>query len=155
MLPFVVSTVAVATTATLGSHYTQQSVRSSWYVSIRPVWAPPNWVFPVVWTTLYVALAVAMGLSIQGDSGFLTGLHVTNLVLNVVWCRTFFGQRDLEGGLGVIVGNVGVAVAIALQTRIDVVRWLMVPYIFWLLFATSLNVGAWHGSKAMRLRHSV
>lgn len=157
MLPFALSTTAVVATAALGSHYTQQSVRGPWYACIRPAWAPPSWVFPVVWTTLYVALAVAMGLSIRVDSGLLTGLHVANLVLNVVWCRTFFGQRDVGAGIGVIVGNVGVAVAIASFTRIGLVRWLMVPYIAWLLFATSLNVGAWRKRRicATRLRSVV
>jgi benzodiazapine receptor len=157
MLPFVISTTAVIATAALGSHYTQQSVRGPWYACVKPAWAPPSWVFPVVWTTLYVALAVAAGLSIRDDPALLTGLHVANLVLNVVWCRTFFGQKDVGTGIGVIVGNVGVAVTIALLTRVDVVRWLMVPYIAWLLFATSLNVGAWRKSIdcSIRLRESV
>ncbi|MBU4086152.1 MAG: tryptophan-rich sensory protein, partial [Nanoarchaeota archaeon] len=32
-----------------GSLFTQKSVSSSWYDSIRPSITPPNWVFPVVW----------------------------------------------------------------------------------------------------------
>jgi tryptophan-rich sensory protein len=42
----------------------------------------------------------------------------------------------------VIVGNVGVAIAIALLSRDTRVTYLMIPYICWLLFATALNVGA-------------
>lgn len=150
LLPFVISTASVTTTATLGSQYTQQSVRSPWYSCIRPGFAPPNWVFPVVWTLLYISLAIAMGLSILRDSPLLTVLHGLNLLLNVIWCWMFFGRRELGMGLGVIVGNVGVAVAIASITRIPTVRWLMAPYIVWLIFATALNFAGWQKSEECR-----
>ena len=129
---------AVIATAILGSHYTQQSVGTSWYKDIKPSFAPPSWVFPVVWTTLYILLAIAFAESIGGPA-FLTVLHVVNLFLNVAWCYTFFGQRDPNKALGILVGNLGVAIAIAFLTRIDLVRWLMIPYIAWLTFATALN----------------
>ena len=32
----------------------------SWYVAMKkPVWTPPGWAFPVVWTLLYVMIAIA------------------------------------------------------------------------------------------------
>jgi tryptophan-rich sensory protein len=110
-VPFAISTAAVTATATLGSQYTQQSVQSPWYSCVKPSFAPPSWVFPVVWTLLYISLAAAMGLSILRDSSLLAILHSLNLILNVVWCWMFFGKRNLKGGLGVIVGNLGVAMA--------------------------------------------
>jgi benzodiazapine receptor len=138
-----ISVFSVATTAILGSQYTQQSVQTPWYTRIRPAFAPPSWVFPVVWTTLYAVLAVAMYMSIQGDSLFLTGLHVANLVLNVVWCWVFFGRREPRWAIPVILANLGVAASITYYTRIDTIKWLMAPYIAWLSFATALNVGAY------------
>ncbi len=134
--------LSVAATAALGSHYTQQSVRSPWYDKVKPRFAPPSWVFPIVWTSLYITLTVAFAKSIVGDPAFLTILHVTNLALNVIWCYTFFGRRMPKEALGILVGNVGVAATIALCTRIDLVRYLMLPYIAWLTFATALNAGA-------------
>ncbi len=141
---------AVAATAALGSHYTQQSVRSPWYDEVKPRFAPPSWVFPIVWTSLYIALTVAFAKSIVGDPAFLTILHVTNLALNVAWCYTFFGQRLPKEALGILVGNVGVAAMIALCTRIDLVRWLIIPYIAWLVFATALNAGAVHQKRSLQ-----
>ncbi len=146
LLPFLISTTAVTATATLGSQYTQQSVQGPWYACVKPSFAPPAWVFPVVWTLLYISLAAAMGLSILRDSALLTFLHSVNLVLNVVWCWLFFGKRELAGALGVIVGNVGIAAMIAGFTKIPTVYWLVVPYIIWLLFASSLNFAAWRKS---------
>jgi benzodiazapine receptor len=138
----VVAVAAVAGTAVLGSLYTQQSVSSSWYARIQPWFAPPSWVFPVVWTSLYVALAIAFTQSLVGDPAFLTLFHVANLTLNVVWCAVFFGRRDPRQAIGILVGNVGVAVAIATGTRIALVRQLLTPYIAWLIFATALNAAA-------------
>ena len=133
--------VAVAMTAFLGSYYTQQSVKSPWYESVKPNFAPPSWVFPIVWTTLYFGLTIAFANSIVGDPAFLTILHVTNLALNVAWCYVFFSKRMINQALKILVGNVGIAVAIAGFTQIGLVRWLMIPYIAWLLFATALNSG--------------
>jgi benzodiazapine receptor len=137
-----ISGAAVLATATAGSYYTQQATQSPWYAQVRPGFAPPNWVFPLVWTTLYIGLAVAFAASLAEDTWIPTILHVANLALNVLWCRTFFGQRDIRRGLGVIVGNVAVAVGILATTRIPTVRWIVLPYIAWLLFATALNAGA-------------
>ncbi len=135
--------VATATTSFLGAQYTQQSVQSPWYDRVRPTFAPPNWVFPVVWTLLYIALTIAFGLSLQRDPALLTLLHALNLAANVWWCRTFFGQRQLGQGLVILVGNLGIAVAIAALTKTATVRYLLIPYIAWLSFATALNTGAY------------
>ena len=138
---------ATAATAYLGSLYTQQSVQSPWYARVRPAFAPPNWVFPVVWTFLYIALTAAFGLSILRDTGTVAILHILNLALNIAWCRTFFGKQELALALIILVGNLGVALAIAFATSSSIVRYLIVPYIAWLSFATALNVGAYRKNK--------
>ncbi len=136
------SIFSVTAMAVLGSQYTQQSVQSAWYRAVRPTFAPPNWVFPLVWTLLYISLAAAFTLSMLGDSSIVVLLHGLNLALNVAWCKTFFGDRNLAAALGILVGNVGIAVAIAAITKLPTVRTLMIPYIAWLVFATALNTVA-------------
>ena len=148
---FLLSATAVGITATAGSNYTRQSVGTPWYSNIRPWFAPPNWVFPIVWTILYIALAVAFGLSILHDTALVIILHVLNLGLNVAWCRAFFGKKELRGALGIIVGNLAVALGIALQTRKSTVMYLVLPYILWLSFATLLNHAAIQKSEARAL----
>ena len=142
-LRYTIAVAATSATAIAGSYYTQQSVQSAWYACVRPSFAPPNWVFPVVWTSLYVALAIAFARSLRHDSALLTVLHCANLALNVAWCRAFFGARKLGEALAILVGNLGVAVAIAALSVDSVVGWLLVPYIVWLAFATLLNVDAY------------
>ncbi|HPC10601.1 MAG TPA: tryptophan-rich sensory protein, partial [candidate division Zixibacteria bacterium] len=40
-----------------------------WYARLhKPSWTPPNWMFPVVWTLLYAAMAAACSMLVW--SGF-------------------------------------------------------------------------------------
>jgi translocator protein len=56
LLFFVLVTLAVGAFASV---FTEPNI-STWYTAlIHPSFAPPNWVFAPVWTTLYVVMAVA------------------------------------------------------------------------------------------------
>jgi tryptophan-rich sensory protein len=56
LLFFLLVTLAVGAAASL---FTEPSI-PTWYAGLaRPSFAPPNWVFAPVWTTLYVLMAVA------------------------------------------------------------------------------------------------
>ena len=60
-------------------------------------WTPPDWVFPVVWTTLYVLIAWAgwrVGLRAPlGEAALPLGLWACQIALNVLWTPVFFGLR--------------------------------------------------------------
>jgi benzodiazapine receptor len=131
---------AVAGTAAASSYFTNKTVDSPWYACIRPEWAPVAIVFPIVWTTLYVLLIVAVRTSLLVDSTTVLVLHGVNLVLNVVWCWTFFGQKEVPKAVGVLLANLLAALGIVSLTRSDLVYYCLVPYIGWLCFATLLNV---------------
>ena len=56
LLFFLLATLAVGA---LASVFTDPSI-PTWYAGlIHPAFAPPNWLFAPVWTTLYVVMAVA------------------------------------------------------------------------------------------------
>ncbi len=131
---------AVGGTAWLSSYFTQTTVDSPWYSCIRPEWAPVAIVFPIVWTTLYILLIVAVRTSLLVDNAVVLGLHAVNLVLNVVLCWSFFARKEVPKAVGVLLANLLTAVGIVGLTRSDVVYWCLVPYIAWLCFATLLNV---------------
>lgn len=93
---------AVTACAVVGSIATQP--RSEWYLSLKkPAWQPPPAAFPIVWTTLYAAIAVASGSVLQrlDDEGrsaeaadFRRALG-TNLALNAGWSFVFFRTHHL------------------------------------------------------------
>lgn len=116
----------------------------AWFKSLnKPTWMPPNWAFPVVWTTLYVLMAFA-GARVAGleGSGFAMAFWALQIALNTLWTPVFFGLRHMRAGL-VIIGGLWLAVLGAMMTHFQVDFWAglaFVPYLAWVTVATALNL---------------
>ncbi|QDX40144.1 TspO/MBR family protein [Salarchaeum sp. JOR-1] len=118
----------------------------SWYATlVRPAFAPPNWVFGPVWTTLFFLLGVGVYLVLRDGRGrertVAFGLFVAQYVLNVAWTLVFFGGENIAGGLAVIAALWTLIVAtIAAFSRVNrTAALLLVPYLAWVSFAAFLN----------------
>jgi translocator protein len=114
-----------------------------WYAALqKPPFTPPNWLFPVAWTVLYVLIALA---------GWRTYKRVTDsavmqvwwaqLVLNFAWSPIFFTRHWMWPALAVILAMLALIVTfIVLQWRKDrTAALLFVPYAGWVAFASLLN----------------
>ena len=119
----------------------------NWYPHLnKPELTPPNWVFPIAWTILYICMGISIGLvlsSQRAGKGLLVLLFAVQLALNFSWSIVFFRFGSLWGGLLIIV-LLDVLVLMMINTfrKIDrIAALLMVPYLLWLLFATYLNIG--------------
>ena len=149
--------VIVAAVAFVGSLASTGNV-DGWYADAAKVpWNPPNAVFGPVWSVLYALIALAGFLIWR--AGFRSGepnaaqrplrLFIVQLVLNSLWTPAFFAGYPLLGPaawwiaaviiLSLIVVVITLGVAAAPWSRIA--AWITVPYLAWLLFATSLNIG--------------
>ena len=122
---------------------TQQD--SSFYQTlVKPSFAPPSWVFPVAWTLLYAAMAVARWLVLKTDSRdrlILLGLYIAQLAVNLLWPYLFFVQKTLGLSFFWLV-LLWMLTAIMLYQFFCVNKlpgWLLVPYQLWLTFAGILN----------------
>ena len=108
----------------------------------KPPWAPPASVFGPVWSTLYVAIAVA-GWRIHATGSPKTRrLHLTQLALNGAWPAAFFGIREKTASLMIIASldlSLGLEVA-GLRREDRRAAALLVPYLAWCVFATALNM---------------
>lgn len=119
----------------------------TWYAGLaKPSWTPPDAVFPIAWTTLYVLMAVALWRlwQLHGPSPErrrAIGLWFVQLALNALWSPVFFGAEAPRAALAVI-GVMWLAIAATLwaSARIDrMAAWLLAPYLAWVSFATALN----------------
>ena len=135
----VVFLAVVAATSVTGASFRP----GAWYAALaKPSWTPPNWVFPVVWTVLYVMIAVA-GWLVYEREGFSAALVVwiVALILNGLWSYLMFGQREI----GLAAADL-TALWIAVLVFI-VLAWpdnrtaslLFVPYLAWISYAGALN----------------
>lgn len=116
-----------------------------WYRGLRkPSWNPPDWLFPIAWTALYLMIAVAGWLVWQAAgvaAGFALGLYLLQLALNATWSWLFFGLKRMGWALVECLALwLAIAATIAAFAPISTTAaWLMVPYFVWVSFAAFLN----------------
>ena len=119
----------------------------------KPALTPPEWIFPVVWTLLYILMGIGSARiwmhddSIQRSRGL--NLYVVQLILNFFWSLIFFNAQAF--GVAVI-WLLLLLTAVVLMTiqfyKVDrKAAYLQIPYIIWLVFATYLSIGAWYLNK--------
>ncbi|MDQ0511295.1 TspO/MBR family protein [Ancylobacter amanitiformis] len=130
----------------LGSLATTPKI-PTWYASLaKPSFTPPDAAFPIVWTTLYVLMAVALWRLWQlhapsPERRTAIALWIVQLALNAVWSPVFFGMEAIGAGLAIILALwLAIAATIWAAARIDrIAAWLLVPYLVWVSYATVLN----------------
>jgi translocator protein len=133
----------VAAAASIGAQF----MPGEWYASLnRPTWTPPNWLFPVAWTILYIMIAVA-GWLVWRRAGWSGALMIwgAGLVLNALWSYLMFGMHRIDLALIDIVALwAAIAAFIWTALPIDVrAAMLFAPYLAWVTFATALNFAIW------------
>ena len=123
------------------------SASSSLYQSLEmPPLSPPGYLFPIVWTVLYILMGIALFLMIRlGDNRRYVQLFIVQLALNFVWTPLFFHYDImLLAFVDLVVLWICVMLLIVMSWNYDRrASYLMLPYIVWLSFAAYLNIGAY------------
>ncbi len=118
-----------------------------WYRDLsKPFWTPPNWLFPVAWTTLYLASAVAATrVAMMDGNAHAMGFWALQIALNTLWTPIFFGLERIRAGFVVLVFLwLAVAGSMVAFFALDTVSGLlMVPYLIWVTVAGALNLAVW------------
>ena len=123
-----------------------------WYRSLeKPRWNPPDWVFPTVWSILYILIAVAAArvAPIEG-SHYAMAFFALQIALNTIWSPIFFGLRKLDAAF-VVVLSLWLAVAATLVSfwQLDPLAGaLFAPYLLWVTIAAALNFSVWRRNPA-------
>ena len=113
-----------------------------WFDGLAKPWfMPPGWLFPVVWTTLYVLMGLSLALLIQARARVALILFAIQLALNLAWTPLFFGAHQAYPGLLLIVvlDVVVLATIAAAWAARRLAALLLLPYPVWLALATALN----------------
>lgn len=148
ILIFVVTCLAVGY---LSSIVTRSSV-ATWYPTlVKPSFNPPNWAFPVAWTTLFVFMGIAAGLvwdKIEIKKGEVQNallFFFIQLALNALWSFLFFGLKNpMLALIEIILLWLMIYETYMKFNKIDkIAGYLFVPYLFWVSFAIILNGNIW------------
>lgn len=123
-----------------------------WYESLaKPSWTPPNWLFPVAWSTLYLCIAAAATrVAPLHGSQYAMALFAVQIALNTLWTPVFFGLKRMGAGM-LVLAALWIAVAATLGSfwMLDRIAGLLfVPYLAWVTVAGALNFSVWRLNPA-------
>lgn len=116
-----------------------------WYPLLhKPLLTPPDWVFPVAWTLLFILMGLSIALvRSSGRPGrrVATGIFLIQLAVNFSWSIAFFYLRSPAAGLGVISALFALLLVYVWKSlalsRIG--TYIFLPYVAWVAFAWYLN----------------
>ncbi len=101
----------------------------------------PAWIFPVVWTVLYVLMGISSYLVYEKD-GYVPKIYIIQLVLNLLWSFIFFKFRwYVVAFIWIIILFICVIKMIKeFRTINQQAGNLQIPYAIWLVVAAILNL---------------
>ena len=112
--------------------------------SNQPWFAPPGFLFPIVWTILYILMGISAYMILKSKSDLQFKAIVVysfQLLVNFIWPLIFFNARMyLFAFFWLIILLILVLIMTILFYKINKVSaYLQIPYILWLIFASVLN----------------
>ena len=100
----------------------------------------PAWIFPVVWTILYVLMGISSYLIYESD-GEVTRIYVMQLIFNLLWSFVFFTFRWYFIAFIWIIILFVLVIKMIKEFRVTnrLAGNLQIPYAIWLVMAAILN----------------
>ncbi len=142
--PYIISFIITFAAAGLGGLVTYLNL-DRYDTLIKPPFSPPAFLFPVVWTILFAAMAFSAA-RIYTKTGTLKSpamyIYAAQLFLNLGWSVIFFGLRAYLFAfiwLLILWGAV-LAMIIIFYDKDRLSSVINIPYLIWLSFAAYLNL---------------
>lgn len=122
------------------------SPNTQWFQDlVKPgIYPEPKW-FGIVWTILYIMIGFALALVCSSwgarGRGMAIAVFAVHFLLNLAWSPVFFGSKNIEGALYLLVAiDVTLVLVIWAFWRVRrLAGLLLLPYLAWVVFATVLN----------------
>ena len=116
----------------------------------KPPLSPPGWLFPVVWTVLYLLMGYASYRVLTSEAPTeeirrALGLYAAQLLVNFLWPLVFFSLHWYLIAFFILLALwVLILLTIRAFTKIDeTAADLLLPYLLWVSFAGYLNLGVY------------
>ena len=116
----------------------------------QPALTPPPWVFPIVWTILYIMMGIASYhvLVAEADSkskATALSLYGAQLFFNFWWSIVYFNLKNYLFAFIWLIAMWLLIIATTLEFRkiSKKAALMMIPYLLWTTFAAYLNYGVY------------
>lgn len=111
----------------------------------KPPLSPPPALFGIVWSVLYILMAVSITLVISKSNGQSSASRVyyIQLLVNFIWPILFFsfGLLTLSFIWILLLITLVIVMIVQFYKVSPLAAFLQIPYLIWLLFAAYLNLG--------------
>lgn len=100
----------------------------------------PPWIFPIVWTILYILMGVSSYL-VYEDTFEIPRIYIIQLIFNLLWSFVFF-TLNLKTLAFIWILFLILLVIIMIRdflSKNKLAGYLQIPYLIWLLIAAVLN----------------
>lgn len=141
--PYILSILLALTVGGLSALATANNMNIYNKINTPPL-SPPGWLFPVVWSILYILMGISAAIiftsnSSKKDNALFT--YAVSLVLNFSWSIFFFNLQSFILSFIVLVALwLSIIVTIIQYSKISkTAAWLQLPYLLWVTFAGYLN----------------
>lgn len=142
--PLFISLLLSLGTGALSSLFTADS-REQYAALYKPPFAPPGWIFPIVWTILFILMGIAAYLVYVSDSpekkDALT-LYLIQLFVNFSWSIIFFGWNAYFLAFTWLLLLLYL-VYLTTKEFYEINKLagiLLIPYLIWLVYAGYINL---------------
>lgn len=107
----------------------------------KPMLTLPAWLFPVVWTILYILMAIGAS-RYALKSKMISGVYFLQLIVNYLWSIIFFNFNAYLFAFFWLLLLLALVIIMTWQFyKVDKLAGLLqIPYILWLAFAGYLNI---------------
>jgi benzodiazapine receptor len=109
-----------------------------WYKNLnKSPLSPPDYVFSLVWLILYVLIIISFILNINNKNALI--FFILQLFFNLIWTYIFFNLKNPELSLLDLLLVIIFSILYFININ-QTGKYLIIPYILWLLFAFYLNL---------------
>lgn len=110
----------------------------------KPALSPPSWLFPVVWTILFILMGISAYIVYESDSIYRNislKVYGVQLIVNFLWSIIFFnGRLYLFSFIWLLLLWSLIIIMIFLFYKVKpIAGYLQIPYLIWVTFAAYLN----------------
>jgi len=143
--------VAICESTGIMSSLLSSAIMNPWFNSLnKPSWNPPAYIFGPVWSLLYLLMGISLWLVWKSNKHsdkkeVAITFFVIQLLLNFWWSLLFF--KFHSPALALV--DILLLVLLILFTMIQffpiskIAFYILIPYVFWVGFATALNYSIW------------
>ncbi len=118
--------------------------RGNFATLVKPSLTPPGFIFPIIWTILYILMGLGYGyLKVHNLNTLdIKKAYYTQLIVNLIWPIIFFlfHLRLLAFIWIIILDYLVLSMIIKFIKKEKWVGLIQIPYLVWVLFATYLNL---------------